>query len=221
MTPLFILNIKHSILPRWEPRRGQNREASKLRILREGACPSPPNVGAKVLQPICHRRKECVGIMINISPDEQGHLHLRPSSGGKRFPHQRRNRQPSPGYRQIQWIHITMQIAAIHYHPLLNPFCLSGFTLIPESEEWLTDRDLLVMFMLWKMNKAWRRSVWVQSRLSGAGRVGLRDVVGGWEGGVAGWRAAWRPQGLQARSAEKSSFFLQYARQVLESSETS
>lgn len=49
---------------------------------------------------------------------------------------------------------ITMQIAPIHYHPLLNPLCLSGFTLIPDSDEWLTDRGLLVVFMLWKMNKA-------------------------------------------------------------------
>lgn len=30
-----------------------------------------------------------------------------------------------------------------------------------------------------------------------------RDVVGGWQG-VMGWRAAWRPQGPQARSTEKS-----------------
>lgn len=55
------------------------------------------------------------------------------------------------------------------------------------------------------------------------GRVGLRDAVVGWVGeyaGVVGWREVWRPQGLQARSAEKSSVFLQYARHVPESSET-
>lgn len=45
--------------------------------------------------------------------------------------------------------------------------------------------------------------------------------TGEWVGGVVGWRAVWRPQGLWARSAEKSSVFLQHASQVLESSKTS
>lgn len=58
----------------------------------------------------------------------------------------------------------------------------------------------------------WRRQGWVE-------RCG--GWVGGWEGGVVGWREVRRPQGLQARSAEKSLVFLQYARQVLDSSETS
>lgn len=53
----------------------------------------------------------------------------------------------------------------------------------------------------------WRRQGWVERC--------------GWEGGVVGWRVVRRPQGLQARSAEKSLVFLQYARQVLDSSETS
>lgn len=76
-----------------------------------------------------------------------------------------------------------MQIAAVHYHPRLDPLCLSGFTLIPESGEWLTDSDSLVMFMLWKMNNAWMQSVWVQTRLCGDERDGLRDELGGWAGG--------------------------------------
>lgn len=96
-----------------------------------------------------------------------------------------------------------MQIAPIHCHPLLNPLCLSGFTLIQECKEWLADRDLLVMFMLWKMNKAWRRSVWVQS-IALWRRQGWVERCGGWVGGVVGWRAVWRPQGPQARSTEKS-----------------
>lgn len=54
----------------------------------------------------------------------------------------------------------------------------------------------------------WRRQGWVER-------------CGGCEGGVLGWRVMWRPQGPQARSAEKSSVFLQYARQVLGSSESS
>lgn len=44
--------------------------------------------------------------------------------------------------------------APAHYHPLLIPLCLFGFTLIPQSDEWLRDRDSLVMFMLWKVNEA-------------------------------------------------------------------
>lgn len=52
----------------------------------------------------------------------------------------------------------------------------------------------------------------------GEGKAGLRDAVGGWA--VVGWRAVWRPRGLRASSSE-GSFFLQYARQVLDSSESS
>lgn len=70
-----------------------------------------------------------------------------------------------------------MQTASTHYHPLLIPLSLFGFTLIPESEEWLTGRDLLALFMLWKLNEVRRRSVWVHTRF--CGRV---ERCAEWEG---------------------------------------
>lgn len=109
MTPLSFPTQNTASSPAESAGEDKNREASGLGVLRECAGMSPPHKcwWKRVGVDLSEKTGECVGIMINISPDEQGHLYLLPSSAGStvfhrnKTSHQCWNRQLSLGCGRI------------------------------------------------------------------------------------------------------------------------